>query len=259
MKTDRWPLGYLYRTRIGSPASAVSFAWLEVAPLGAALALHEAAAAAIFVVAHLGLLALYEIGYRRNDRATTSAEPGGARRASGAGEGGWLAVRLVAFAAVAAAIVALRGPAAGAAFAAAGAGVLALLAAHTAIGERLPRGAPMRWASFAWLAATKYLPALLAVRPADDALALSAVVFAAYGAGRVVEYAIRKHGGAIRAGALDVNACWLIAAAPLLLGASAYLPSSGADIRAVAAVLAAHHAVAATLRARAGRMTQALR
>lgn len=253
MTTDRWPLAYLYRTRIGSPASAVSFVWLEMAPLAAAVALRDIAAAAVFVVAHLGLLALYEIGYRVNDRASTATEHGGVRTLRSAGDAAWILPRMATFAAVAVAVAlaGFRGPEAAWGFFGAGLAVLVLLLVHTAVGERLGEGRPARWIAFGWLAAGKYLPALLAVLPPGEAVVLAALGFAAYGAGRLVQYAVRKQGGTFGATALDCNASWLVCVAPLLIATAVVQPTLAPDVFAVVAVLAAHHVVAASLRLRA--------
>ena len=260
MMTDLIPGGYLYRTRIGSGRGALTYAWLEFLPAALALAVTAGGivASVSFVICHLGVLALYEIGYRANDSALTSAESGGrAGAVDPIGRGrltqAFVSTRLAAFSAVVAWVgwitwAGREGAFQAPLYALGGLLLLALLLVHTWVGARVRRGSPARWVAFGWLAALKPVPALLAVTTAQTALWIAGVVFLAYGAGRVVEYAVRKQGGSISIGVIDANACWFLAAAPVLLPLLALAPAGRPEAAFALAAIASHHLAAAAAR-----------
>jgi hypothetical protein len=253
MKTDLLPGGYLYRTRIGTPLGALTYAWLELLPAAAALSPLGVSGAATFVACHVAVLGLYEIGYLDNDRARTAGEPSDPARAvvsprPASGVLAFAGVRLIVFFFVATGLAWFAETTRAAGFAAGGLMLLALVVIHTRLGERMASRSPARWIAFGWLAALKPLPALLACTSPTEAVWIALVLFVAYGAGRVLEYAVRKHGGAVRAGPLDVNACWLVAAAPAVAALLAFGPVVAPSPELAVAVLAAHHVASSVAR-----------
>lgn len=214
---DCVPGSYLYLTRIGGGRALAGYVWLEVAPL--ALAMGAPGPAALFILCHWAFLGLYELGYVWNDAADTAAERPERPRPAPGHRGLFVAAR-IGLLLVAAAGVALAGDprAAGLYLVLAGA-VLALLGAHTAVGQRPAADPWTRTITFGWLAFAKYLPALCAVRPPREALAWAAFAFLCYGGGRVAAYAVAKAAREPRAGPLDANACWFLASLPATLAA----------------------------------------
>lgn len=244
---DSVPGSYLYATRIRSGRGLVSYVWLEFLPAATALAVVDPVSAGIFLACHYAFLSLYELTYLHNDRSATASERDASDRPAPASHSmaSMATSRLPLVACLMAAVGWARGPDAALAFAASCAAILCLALLHTWVGVRWRRPAG-RCATFTWLAAFKYLPALLASTEVGHALSLCLWLFMAYGGGRVVEYAIAKHGGVPERAPLDINASWFVGVAPLLLLVPAGPGPAGGY--AAMAVLGTHHVAATALR-----------
>lgn len=217
--TEFFPGHYLYATRVRTGYGLVSYAWLEFLPAMMALMCVDLILGIVFAVAHWAFLGLYELGYIYNDRAQTAQERSPESRPK-IPLHRWrvmLAMRLGVFGLAVGTVGTVVGRTQTALFCTLSVTTVLLLGLHTWIGSRVSRKDPRRWITFAWLAAFKYLPAASACIPLVDSVSLCLVLFLSYGAGRVLEYALTKHGAHIEWGPLDVNSAWFLATLPLAI------------------------------------------
>jgi hypothetical protein len=234
---------YTYRTRIRSLKGAASYLWLEWATWLAMLWPVLGRVSLILVVAQYGFLAVYELSYFHNDRAATSGERPLRSPVPVPLRPGFIPTAVLVFVGCTLVIWGIQDADRALQFAGGSAAVVVLGVLHTEIGVRVGQGSPIRWLSFAWLAWMKYLPALLACVPWGSAAPLLANFFLLYGAGRVVEYAVEKHGGQQVSRLFDFNGVWFMIGLPVVLSS---IPggSTGNGILGAALFFGTHHVAA---------------
>lgn len=237
------PGTYLYRTRHGTPRALASYVWLEVAPWVAGLWCVVGPFALAAIPAQFAFLALYEIGYLYNDRAVTGTERSTRPSIDVGSLPRFIAVRVATLGGGALVVRASFSLTKALLFTGTALGILSLLLLHTEIGRRVARASPLRWLTFSFLAWAKYLPIVIACAPTPDVPGLLQSFFLLYGGGRVVEYAIEKHGGRVAPGALDVNTVWFVCGLPLVVTAATTAAPARAML-AAAATLGLHHGTA---------------
>jgi hypothetical protein len=210
-----FPGAYLYRTRLGSAKAALGYLWLEVLPWLCVLFPLAGNHALLYPLGHFCFIGLYEIGYWRNDEAKTASETARGR-VPALDWRAFLSIRLAVLLGGAVAVCLFAGPMRALFYVCACVGVLLLLLLHTKLGLISVRGSPWRWLVFAWLTQFKYFPALLASAPYGSVPVLIAIGFLCYGGGRLLEYAVVKHGGGVIGTLGSMNLVWFIAATPLV-------------------------------------------
>ena len=239
------PFYYTYVTRIRSIRGAMSYVWMEAIPLVLAIATFNIAASAWFVLFHWSFIGLYEIGYIFNDSARTAVEATSVNRKAviSANRSELLRVVVVKIA-IFIFICVINwwefGWRPAACYCVGGLCVLVVLLAHTRVGGTIRAGDPARWVLFGWLACFKYAPALLACVAGSEAILLCLAFFSIYGVGRVIEYAIRKHRGAMPPSMLSINTAWFIVAAPIGVIFASY-STNEVSLYALYAGVASHH------------------
>lgn len=245
--TEFVPGHYLYATRIRTSYGLASYAWLEFLPAMLALMCVDFILGMVFVLAHWAFLGLYELGYVYNDRAQTAQErtPESRPQIPLHRWRAMITVRLAIFALAAGIVCIVAGRIQAALFCALSVATVLMLGLHTWIGSQVSRKDPRRWITFSWLAAFKYLPAAAACVPLVDSVGLCLVLFLSYGAGRVLEYALTKHGAHIERVPLDMNTAWFLATLPLALAALGQAVAAAQGLLILVA-LGSHH-VAVTL------------
>lgn len=242
MNVDFVPGAYMIKTRYGKPRAVASFVWLELAPATVILWPLIGWGALWFPVAHWALLGLYELGYYYNDRAATAGERARRPVCEVGDLTGFITARVVFLVLVALVTGAASGVNIACWYAVVSTGIVGLLCLHTLIGERVARGHPARWIIFAWLAALKYLPAVLATAGGESVYLVVLWVFLLYGGGRVLDYALIKGQRSVPDTSVETNAAWFVAVAPPAL-AFAVGHSHAAALLSGFLVIAAHHAI----------------
>ncbi len=170
---------------------------------------------------HAVFVQFYEIGYKYNDRASTSLERSAQERPHFTADDDSMVLfvlpRLLLLVTVALVGFGYLGAEKAFVYAASSLGLLVLLVMHTKLGANVGLQYSSRWITFAWLAVFKYAPSLLAVCDKSTAAMLLLYNFVLYGGGRTVDYAINKHRGIVKKNKIDIPAAWFLSTVPIAL------------------------------------------
>lgn len=184
------PFVYTYLTRLKNVRGLLDYVVRDVAiPLIPAVTLFGANGRAALLL-WAGFVALYEVGYVLNDRASNSGEPDGDRLHGDLPSMFFsIVLRAAVFGGVALWSFGSLGREVALTYTGLSLGIVGLLLIHTLL---LSRTAVVRTFSFATLALSKYGPPLIPLIGWEHAAGLMAAVFLMYGFPRTVHYVVRK-------------------------------------------------------------------
>lgn len=210
------PCGYLIASRYPGVVPVIGYVWLELLPVTVALVFLVGWQGALYPVMQLPFIGLYEVGYLINDSSKTASERTDRGRValSPAFVAIFVVVRVLVFVSLVCWLA--DGPIQDSVMLYAMSSILivAVLVLHTWVGGFRGWANKLRLLTFAILAYSKYLPAIMLFLMPVNALLLLLPVFIAYGSGRTVDYGLIKFSG--RPEEKQNGFKWFICSLPLL-------------------------------------------